>query len=146
VKSLGADQSATAALEPFAADGIPSVAALGSELAALIAGLHRATESEPNNNSILGRLEAHARKLVRITPLDGSATPAGLSSVIARINGDAVRGDISAALADIAKLPDAERALAGGWVKKAEAREAAIAASRRIAADALAALSRPASQ
>ncbi len=148
VKSLGADQSATAALEPFAADGIPSVATLGSELAALIAGLHRATESEPNNNSILGRLEAHARKLVRITPLNGSATPAGdgPSSVIARINADAVRGDISAALADIAKLPDAERALAGVWVKKAEAREAAIAASRRIAADALAALSRPASQ
>jgi len=43
-------------------------------------------------------------------------------------------------------LPDPARTLAAPWVKKAEAREAAIAASRRIAADALAALGKPAQQ
>jgi hypothetical protein len=36
--------------------------------------------------------------------------------------------------------------LAAPWSKKVTAREAAIAASRRIAADALAALGRPAAQ
>ena len=66
--------------------------------------------------------------------------------MIARINAAAARGDVAAALADIAKLPDASRALADGWVKKAQAREAAIAASQRIAADALAALGKPGSQ
>ena len=66
--------------------------------------------------------------------------------MIARINIDAARGDIAAALAGIARLPESARAPAASWVKKAEAREAAIAASRRIAADALAALGRPASQ
>ena len=40
---------------------------------------------------------------------------------------------------------EAARSLADGWVKKAEARDAALAASRRIAADALAALSKPVS-
>jgi hypothetical protein len=148
VQSLGADQNATAPLAPFAADGVPSADGLGRELAALIPAFQRASESEPNNGSILGRLEAHAQKLVRITPLDASTAPAGdgPASVIARINGDAARGDVAAALADIARLPDAARSLADGWVKKAAAREAAIAASRRIAADALAALGRPASQ
>jgi hypothetical protein len=148
VQSLGADQNATVPLASFAADGVPSVDALGRELAALTPALRRASETEPNNGSLLGRLEAHAQKLVRITPLDASTAPAGdgPSSVIARINAAAARGDIAAALADIARLPDAARSLAEVGVKKAEAREAAIAASRRIAADALAALGRPVSQ
>ena len=134
--------------QPFAAQGVPSAAQLGRELAALMPALYRAAEAEPNNNSFLARLESHAQKLVRITPVGTSAAPAGddPASVIARINAAAARGDSAAALADIAKLPDAARALADDWVKKAQAREAAIAASRRIAADALAALSKPVSQ
>jgi hypothetical protein len=43
-------------------------------------------------------------------------------------------------------LPEAQRALAAAWVKTAQAREAAIAASQKIAADALAALAKPGSQ
>lgn len=149
VQSLGADPSATAALEPFAADGIPGAAALGRELAALIPALQRASEPAARNGSILGRLEASARNLVRITPIEAAAVPAAggdASSVIGRIGSDAARGDLAAALGDIAHLPDDARALAQAWVKKAEAREAAVAASRRIAADALAALSKPAAQ
>jgi len=90
-------------------------------------------------------LKTHAQKLVRITPVDA---PAGndSSAVAARINLDAAHGDIAAALTNIAALPDSAKALAADWVKKAEARNAAIAASRQIAADALAALGKPASQ
>ena len=148
VTALGAEQNATAALQPFAAQGVPSAAQLGRELAALTPALYRATETEPNGNSFLTRLESRAQKLVRITPVGTSAAPAGddPASVIARINAAAARGDSAAALADIAKLPDGARALADGWVKNAQACEAAIAASRRIAADALAALSKPVSQ
>ena len=43
-------------------------------------------------------------------------------------------------------LPDGARSAAEPWIKKAQAREAAIAASRRVAADALAALGRPVTQ
>jgi len=145
VKSLGADANATAPLAPFAADGIPSAAALGRELAALAPALLRASGAAPNDGSFLGRLEAHAQQLVRVTPLDA---PAGddASSIIARSNADATRGDIAAALTDIGRLPDAARAVAESWVREATGREAAIAASRRIAADALAALGSPASQ
>jgi hypothetical protein len=148
VKSFGADQNATAALAPFAADGIPGAAALGRELIALIPAMERASESETGSGSLLGRLEARAKRLVRITPLDTAAAPVGddASSTLLRINGDATRGDIAAALADIARLPAAARAPADGWVKKAQAREAAIAASRNIAADALAMLAKPDTQ
>ncbi len=145
VQALGADRNATAPLEPFAADGVPSAAALAHEFALLTSSLLQASGAAPSESSFLGRLEAHAQKLVRITPIE---VPAGdePSSVIARIDIDATRGDIAAALAGIARLPESARALAASWVKKAEAREAAIAASRRIAAEALAAIGRPAPQ
>lgn len=144
-QALGADKTATAPLEPFAADGLPNAAALAHEFALLTPSLLQASGAAPRESSFLGNLEAHAQKLVRITPIEA---PAGddPASVIARINIDAARGDIAAALAGIARLPESARALAASWVKKAEAREAASAASRRIAADALAAIGRPAPQ
>jgi hypothetical protein len=90
-------------------------------------------------------LKANARQLVQITPVD---TPSGNdpASVVARIDADAVHADITAAIADIAALPDGAKSVAADWVKKAQARDAAIAASRQITAAALAALSRPAEQ
>ena len=93
----------------------------------------------PADRTFLGRLEANAQHLVRITPVDA---PAGNdpSAIIARIDADAARADIAAALTDIAALPESAKPLAADWVKKANARDAAIAASRQIAADALAAL------
>ncbi len=145
VKSLGVEDNASAPLAPFAADGVPSAAVLAHELATLTPALLRASGAAPREGSFLGRLEANARTLVRVSPIEA---PPGddPSAVIARIDADAARGDIAAALAEIPHLPDAARLLAENWVKKAEAREAAIAASRRVAADALAALGTPASQ
>jgi hypothetical protein len=145
VKLFGADPDAIAALEPFAADGLPSAILLGRELSGLTPALQKASGAASSEGSFLGRLEAHAQNLIRFTPVDA---PRGNdpSSVVARINIEAAHGDIPAALADIARLPEGARSLADGWVKKAQAREAALGASRRIAADALAALNRPASQ
>ena len=145
-KSFGADQGLVAQLEPFAAEGLPSAATLAQQLSALTPALRQASgPAASDGGSFLGRLENNAQRLVRITPIDA---PVGddPASVIARINVDAAHADITAALADIAKLPDATKSVTGPWVKKAEARNAAIAASRRIAADAFAALNKPGSQ
>jgi hypothetical protein len=60
-----------------------------------------------------------------------------------RINFDAAHGDVDAALTDIAKLPDTAKTIAAPWVQKAQARNAAVAASRQLAANALAALGKP---
>jgi hypothetical protein len=105
-------------------------------------------EPEPTNNSILAKLESHAQKLVRITPVGTSATPVGddPAALIARLNADAARGDIDAALVEIAKLPDGARALAETWTNKAGTQRAALAESRHIAAAALAALAKPESR
>jgi hypothetical protein len=148
VKALGADPTAIAPLEPFAAQGLVSTAELGRELTALTPALSRTTEPQPSNTSLLATLESRAQKLVRITPVGTAAPPAGddAVAVIGRLNVDAARGDIDAALAEIAKLPDEARALAKAWADKAAARQAALAQSRRIAAEALTALAKPESR
>jgi hypothetical protein len=146
VTALGADENAVAALTPFAADGLPSAAALSRELVQLLPALRQATVATPKESSLIARLELNAQKLVRITRTDSAPTGDDPSSIISRIDTDARSGDITGALADIARLPPEPRALAADWMKKAQAREAAVAASRRIAAAAAAALGKPAQQ
>jgi hypothetical protein len=139
VLALGVDQKATAALEPFAASGVPSAAALARDLEALMPALQDASEPRSGDTNFVERLKSNAQKLVRITPLNA---PAGNDpqAVLDRIRLDAAHADIGAARADINALPDAAKPLAADWSKKVTAREAALAASRQIAADALAAL------
>jgi hypothetical protein len=141
-KSLGADQTTLTPLEPFAASGVPTATALARELATLAPALTEAVEPKQTQSTFLDRIEVNAQRLVRSTPLDA---PAGDDprSVALRISFDASRGDIDAALADIAKLPDAAKTIAASWVQKAQARNAAIAASLKLTANALAALSKP---
>jgi len=145
VQALGADPSATTPLEPFAKTGVASAGALARELGAIASTLQDGAEPAATDATFLGRLKANAQKLVRITPVDA---PAGSDTkdVVDRIKFDAAHGDIAAAIADIGQSPDSTKALAVDWTKKAEARGAAIAASRQIAADALAALSKPSGQ
>jgi hypothetical protein len=139
VKLLGADQKTLATLEPFASSGVPTAAALARELAQLTASLRPAAGTPSSGDTLLGRLEDNAKNLVRITPVDA---PAGNepSAAVARLGADAARDDIAAALTGIAALPQSAKTLVEPWVQKVNARAAAIAASRRIAADALAAL------
>jgi hypothetical protein len=146
VTALGADENATAALTPFADKGLPSAAVLGRELIQLLPALRQASADAPKDGSLLARFEVNAQKLVRITRTDSAATGNEPSAIIARIDADAREGDVAGALADIPRLPPQTRALADDWTKKAEARETAVAASRRIAADAVAALGKPAPQ
>ena len=146
VTALGADEHATAALTPFADEGLPSTTVLGRELTQLLPALRQAVTAGPNDNSLIARFEMNARKLVRITRTDSAPTGDDPSAIVAGIETDARNNDIAGALADIARLPPPTRALAETWAKKAEAREAAVAASRRIAAEAVAALAKPARQ
>jgi hypothetical protein len=141
-KALGADQGDIATLEPFAADGVPSAASLGRDLAALVPALRQASGAAPAEGTLIGRLEANAQKLVRVTPVDAPAGNAP-AAVVARLDADAARDDTAAAQNDIAALPESARATAAVWIEKAQARDAAIAASRRIAAEALANLAKP---
>ncbi len=139
VQALGFDAKKTEALEPLAASGVPSAAILARELAALIPALQEASEPRSADTNFLQRLKSNAQKLVRITPLNA---PPGNDpqAVIDRIRLDAAQADIASARTDIDALPDPAKPLAAAWSNKAATREAALAASRQIAAEALATL------
>jgi len=142
-KSFGADPAAIAALELFAANGVPSAVSLAHELTALLPALQQAVEPTSSSNAtFLDRLERNAQRLVRITPAEA---PAGDDpvTVVTRIGVDAARADVTAALADIARLPDAAKPIAAAFVQKAQTRNAALAASAKLAADALKSLGKP---
>jgi hypothetical protein len=138
-QAQAANPGALAPLAPYAATGLGDVGALARELTSLVPALRQAAAPAAPEGSFLEKLSANAQRLVRITPIDqvpGEDTPA----VIARLEGDAARGDLAGALAELGKLAPAVRAPAQPWLAKAQAREAALAASRAFASDALAAL------
>src|SRR5215470_2809293 len=139
-KQLAPDATTTLApLEPYAASGLPSAAALSRELMGLLGTLAQASGTTPREGGFLERLQANAERLVRIRPLD---EPPGddPAAVLTRIEQRAAQADISGALAELAKLPAPARATVQAWITKAQARLAALAASRRFATDAYAAL------
>jgi len=139
-KALQADPQAVALLAPFATTGVPSAAALGQEVAALAPSLAKRAATEPDQ-SYWQRLQSEAEKLVSVRPIN-SAPGNSTAAVAARIEGLGKRGDIAGALAELQKLPEAVRAPAEPWIKKAQAREAAIAAAQRIEAAAIAAIAK----
>jgi len=135
-------QAQLAPLDAFATTGVPTAAALGRELAGLVPGLRaRAARAQapPADAGLLERLQASAARLVRIRPID---EPRGddAAAVLARIEASAAPGDLNAALADLAKLPPGVRAPAEAWIKKAEARNAALDTAQRLARDTAAAV------
>jgi hypothetical protein len=136
------DGAQIAALEPFAASGVPRAAVLGRELAQLTPLMLNAMGAAPRESGIMDRLQQGAERLVRIRPLNETAgdDPAAL---ITRAEVKAQNGDLTGALADLSRLPDAVRAPAGDWMKKAAAQVAALAAARRLAEGAVGGLGKP---
>lgn len=135
--TLGVDKAALAKLEPLAASGVPSAPALARDLTALLPALRAVAQTEtprPGGTGFLDRLEANAAKLVRVRPV-GSAVGSDPQAVIARVEQHAARGDIAAALNELKALPPPSRAPADGWIARAEARSAALQASRTLLAD-----------
>src|SRR5207237_2964089 len=129
------DASALSSLEPFATTGVPRAATLARELAQLSGPMLSAAGSAPREGGILDRLQQNAERLVRIRPI--SAAPGDdPATTVARAEAKAAQGDIAGAVSDLAQLPDAARAPAQAWSKKAEAQVAALAAARKLAGDA----------
>ena len=136
VKSLGGDPKLIAALEPFAASGVPASAALAREFAEFAPSLQA---SAAPREGVLARLQMNAEKLIQVRRADESAgSDAG--AIVARAEAKASRGDIGGAASELGQLPPDARARAQPWITRAQARQAAIDASRRLAADALSGL------
>ncbi|WP_433994356.1 COG4223 family protein [Bradyrhizobium canariense] len=141
-KSLAPDPDALKPLEAFAATGVPTAAGLSRELLTLVPKLAPpAPGNDAPSSSLVDRLQAGASRLVRIERTDGVGNDRG--AIVARMTAAALRNDSSEARRELNTLSPADRAAAQPWIDKADARDAALAASRQFAADATAALANP---
>lgn len=129
-------------LDAFAATGIPNAGALSRELLTLLPKLAPKPDDKPAPSGIVERLQQSAAKLVRIQRTDAAAS--GNAAILARVTSAAQRDDVAEAKRELMQLPASDRAPAQAWITKADAREAALAASRQFASDTMAALSKPA--
>ncbi len=91
------------------------------------------------SGGFLDKLEANASKLVRIRKV-GEADGSDPAAVLARIEAHLARNDIAAADKELAALPEKIRSPAEAWRRKVAARQGALDASRKLAADSAAAL------
>ncbi len=142
-KSYVPNADALKPLEAFAATGVPNPPALIRELLTLVPKLTPpAPEGSTTGSGLVDRLQAGAAKLVRIERTDSVGTDRG--AVVSRVTAAALRNDFAEARRDLNTLAPADRAAAQAWLDKADARDAALAASRHFADEAMAALAKPA--
>jgi hypothetical protein len=137
-KALAPDADKLKPLDPFAEKGVPHPPALTRELLTLVSKLSPAAESPTTGSGIVDRLQAGASKLVRIERTDAAGNDR--SAVVARVTAAALRNDLADARRELASLDAADRAPAQAWLDKAAARDAALAASRQFAEEAMASL------
>jgi hypothetical protein len=143
-KSLAPGPDALKPLDGFAAKGVPSPAGLSRELLTLVPKLSPppAPENATTGSGLVERLQAGAAKLVRIERTDTVGN--GRGAVVARATAAALRNEFNEARRELNTLAPADRAAAQAWLDKCDARDAALAASRQFAAEAMAALAKPA--
>jgi hypothetical protein len=143
-KALAPNADALKPLDQFADKGVPNPNRLSTELLALVPKLSPPAQQDTatTGSGIVERLQAGAAKLVKIERTDTAGTDRG--AVVARVTAAAMRNDFNEARRELKTLPPEDRAAAQGWLEKADARDAALAASRQFATDAMAALGKPA--
>ena len=121
---------------------MPSPPQLNRELLTLVPKLSPspAADTATTGASIVDRLQAGAAKLVRIERTDTSGNDRG--AIVARATAAALHNDFNQARRDLAELPPADRAPVQAWLDKTAARDAALAASRQFADEAMAVLAK----
>jgi hypothetical protein len=140
-RSLAAKPDMLKPLDTFASSGIPTPVALSRELLNIVPKLSPPPETPASSAGIVERLQAGASKLVRIERTDGIGSDRG--AIVSRVTAAALRNDFVEARREVKTLPEADRAPAQAWLDKADARDAALAASRKLADDAMADLVKP---
>jgi len=140
-KSLAPNPDALKPLDAFAASGVPNPPLLSRELLMLVPKLSPPPENPTAGPGIIDRLQAGASRLVRIERTDATGNDRG--AIVGRLTQAALRNDLAEARRELNSLSAGDRAPAQAWLDKADARDAALAASRQFAADAMTALAKP---
>jgi hypothetical protein len=142
-KQLAADPKALSPLDAFAERGVPAEASYLREIVPVLqriadanaAKAKPAESDKPGGGSVLDRLQSGVMNFVRLERVDGSAASTTPSSPAKMVR----RDDLAAMRSDVASLPQATDPQVQAWLKSVDARAAAVTASQKFSAEALAA-------
>jgi hypothetical protein len=126
---LGADPDALAALKPFADAGAPTPAALEAAFAKIAPSL--AAPPRRESGGFFDKFTASMSALVRVRPA-GEIKGDEPAALVTQVEAALGRGDVGAAMALYAKLPDSSRAASAAWAKDGESFVRARAAAEKI--------------
>ncbi len=126
------------ALRPYAESGVATMADLAAKMAEMTAAW-QARETGDAGGDILSQLWGSARDVVRIRPV-GAVDGKAADAVLSRIKAALAAGDLTAALAEWEKLPEAAKSAFAEWHEAADAR---ARTDRLVAATAQNVLSSP---
>ena len=123
VKKVGGDKLNLAVLESAQTSGVPSLAALTTEFRTLAYTMLDA-EAEPDQGTVMERLMASAKSVVRVRKVQHSAEDKGTEATVGRMEAFVKEGRLADVLDESKKLGDKPLAAAASWLKKIEARNA----------------------
>jgi hypothetical protein len=123
VKKVGGDKLNLAVLESAQTSGVPSLAALTTEFRALAYTMLDA-EADPDQGSVMDRLLASAKSVVRVRKVQHSADDKSTEATVGRMEGLLKEARLADVLDESKKLGDKPLTVAAPWLKKIEARNA----------------------
>lgn len=141
LKGLGAEAGSLAALAPFATSGLPDAKKLLEEFKSL--ALPPVAPAPANNQSLVDRVKQGALSLVEVRKT-GEAVGSTNDAVLVRAGQALQRGEIAAAVAEVARLSGDAAGRYAPWRAKVETRTKALEALGALKNDALAALAKAA--
>jgi hypothetical protein len=139
VRTAGTDPARVAALEPFAAQGAPTAAALAKSFEPVETAILR--ESRGPAEGWTDRILRMADRVVTVKPVNEPGST-GVPALVARIRQALDRGDVVEAAAAWGALPEPARRLSEDWGRQVKAVAQAQQAAQAVATDALATLNR----
>ena len=123
VKKVGGDKLNLAVLESAQTTGVPSLAGLTTEFRALAYTMLDA-EAEPEQGSVMDRLLASAKSVVRVRKVVHAQDDKSTEAIVARMEEGLKEGRLGDVLDQSKKLNEKPLAVAAPWLKKIEARYA----------------------
>lgn len=119
--SVAPEDPAVAELRDLAAAGVPTRARLVADFPAVADRMISAMNPLPDDAGIVDRLMASARSMVKVRQV-GEVEGDSVEAIAARLEARLGDGDLEAALAEWAKLPEPAKAAAAGFGKDLAAR------------------------
>lgn len=130
LKAAAGNRLNLAALDKYKQKGVPTTPELSAEFRGLAHQVIAAAD-EKADASVVDRLLAGAKSIVKVRSTNPSAADASTEATVARIEARLREGSLAAALDEAQKLPAKAKAAATGWLEQVAARaeiEKAIAA------------------